>query len=91
MKYSPEELKIHISSQFDDTMDWGNHGKVWHIDHIIHVTLFKDDAPIHVVNSLDNLRPLNARSNISRHNNLDYDCLMLIEKYKTYIKEEYIS
>jgi hypothetical protein len=90
LKYSSEELKHHMCKLFTEGMSWENYGQ-WHIDHIVHVSLFKDDAPIHIVNELSNLRPLQAKLNIARHNNLDEDCLNSIEKYKTYIKEEYIK
>lgn len=48
-------------------------------------------TPCEIVNSLENLRPYNKRMNISRHNNMDNDCIELLSKYKTYIKEEYIK
>lgn len=88
--YSPEELRLHISKLFDKTMNWDNYGE-WHIDHIIHVSFFKDDTPVFIANSLDNLRPLKSIDNMIRHNNVDNDCINLINKYKTYIKEKYIN
>ena len=88
--YSPDELRCHINKLFDSSMNWENYGE-WHIDHIIHVSFFKDDTPINIANSLENLRPLKADMNISRHNNIDDDCNNLMCKYKTYIKEEYIK
>jgi hypothetical protein len=90
LKYTPDDLKSHIENLFTECMSWENYG-TWHIDHIVHLTLFKDDAPCHIVNELSNLRPLNAKINISRHNKLDNDCLNLIIQYKTYIKDEYIN
>ena len=91
LKYTPDELRYHISNLFINDMSWENYGKKWHIDHIIHLSFFKDDTPCNVVNCLENLRPYNKEMNISRHNNLDDDCIKLISKYKTYIKEEYIK
>ena len=70
-------------------MSWDNYG-TWHIDHIIHLTLFKKETPCHIVNSLRNLRPLESFRNISRHNFIDDDCLKMIPEFQTYIKEEYI-
>lgn len=90
LKYTPEDLKIHIENLFTEGMTWDNYG-TWHIDHIVHLTLFKNDTPAHIVNELFNLRPLNSKLNISRHNNMDSDCLKLMMRYKTYIKEEYIK
>ena len=72
-------------------MSWNNYGKYWQVDHIIPVSFFKDDSPISIVNSLSNLRPLKSTDNISRHNNLDDDCLRLIPYFETYIKDEYIN
>jgi hypothetical protein len=91
LKYSTEEIKNHLSNLFVDDMNWDNYGTNWHIDHIIHLSYFKDDTPCEIVNSLENLRPYNKRMNISRHNNMDNDCIELLSKYKTYIKEEYIK
>ena len=72
-------------------MNWENYGKVWQIDHIVHVSYFKSETPTHIANSLDNLRPLDAYLNISRNNKMDKDCMDLILKYKEYIKEEYLD
>ena len=77
------------SLTFKFGMSWTNYGE-WHIDHIVHVSLFKNETPFHIPNSLENLRPLNKNINISRSNKIDEDCINLILKYKTYIKDEYI-
>ena len=90
LKYSAEDLKEHMNNLFSDGLSWENYGE-WHIDHIVHLTFFKDDTPEHIVNGLTNLRPLKAKINISRHNNLDEDCLNMMMNYETYIKEEYIN
>lgn len=90
LKYSADELREHMNKLFTDGMSWNNYGE-WHIDHIVHLTFFKEDAPIDVVNELSNLRPLQAKLNISRHNNLDEDCLNSLKKYQTFIKDEYIK
>ena len=88
LQYSADELKLHIGKLLNNGMSWDNYGD-WHIDHIVHLTLFKDDTPCYIVNELSNLRPLNSKLNISRHNNLDDDCLKMMKKYKDYIKNEY--
>jgi hypothetical protein len=90
LKYSPEEFKRHISLGFTGNMSWENYGS-WHIDHIVHLTLFKIDTPCHVVNSLKNLRPLASGRNISRHNSIDDDCLKMMSEFQTYIKDDYIK
>lgn len=89
LKYSPEELRLNLESKFVDDMNWGNYGERWQIDHIVHVSLFKDDTPFHIANSLDNLRPLDRITNISRGNNIDDDCLIMMRKYKDFIKDDY--
>jgi hypothetical protein len=55
--YSAEELKFHIESKFTPGMTWENHGE-WHIDHIIPVSAFSEDADIKYVCGLSNLQPL---------------------------------
>ena len=90
LKYTPDDLKEYIGNRFLENMSWDNYGD-WHIDHIVHISLFKKDTPPHIVNCLNNLRPLKSTDNISRHNNLDDDCLRLIPYFETYIKDEYIN
>ena len=55
--YSAEELKVYIESKFTPGMTWENHGE-WHIDHIIPVSAFNEDADIKYVCGLSNLQPL---------------------------------
>jgi hypothetical protein len=86
--YSPDELKNSIENKFKDGMCWENYGE-WHIDHIVHVSLFRKDSPCYIVNCLDNLRPLDSKLNIARRNNLDDDCLNSLNKFRTYIREEF--
>ena len=88
LRYTSLDLKKHIEKLFNSNMSWDNYGN-WHIDHIVHVSLFKEDTPVYIVNSLENLRPLESNLNISRHNNIDKECVDLLYKYKDYIKEEY--
>lgn len=89
LKYTPEELKHNMESKFDENMNWENYGNKWQIDHIIHVSYFKDETPFYIANSLDNLRPLDKIENISRGNRLDDDCRKLMVMYLDYIKEDY--
>lgn len=89
--YSSNDLKYHLELGFDVYMSWENYGEYWQVDHIIPVSFFKEKTPIHVVNSLDNLRPLEKRYNLSRGNKLDDVGLRIFEKYKTYIKDKYIN
>jgi hypothetical protein len=90
LRYEPKNLKKHLESLFLDDMNWDNYGSYWQIDHIIPVSLFINNTPTYIANSLENLRPLYTKINISRKNKLDEVGLLLIDNYKTYIKEEYI-
>lgn len=91
LRYTPDDLKSHLEGKFYDDLSWENYGKKWQIDHIVHVSLFKDDTPFHIANSLDNLRPLERINNISRGNKMDEDCINMMMRYKEYIKEYYIN
>lgn len=56
---SKEEFKKHIELQFDDKMNWENHGKYgWHIDHIIPLSSAKNIEEVYKLNHYSNLRPL---------------------------------
>jgi hypothetical protein len=35
-----EDLKLHLKNQFKPEMNWGNHGDIWEIDHIIPCSKF---------------------------------------------------
>lgn len=65
--YSFNELREHITSQFEDGMTWGNRS-AWHIDHIKPVNVFISEGETrpHVINALSNLRPLWAEDNLKR-------------------------
>ena len=79
---SYEELKEHLESQFEDWMTWENHGKWhpiekrWHIDHIkpqsvlLEGVTSMDDPKFRECWALENLRPLEARENISKGNKI---------------------
>lgn len=67
LKYSPEDLKLHMESLFREGMSWDNWGE-WHIDHIYPLSKFNSETPIHIVNALDNLQPLWAGENLSKNN-----------------------
>lgn len=59
--YSAVELRYYIEKLFTPGMSWENYGE-WHIDHIIPVSKFSKDTPVHIVCALDNLQPLWATS-----------------------------
>jgi hypothetical protein len=70
--YTVEQLKEHLEKQFDDKMNWENHGTLWHIDHIKPKSLFEydsiDNPEFKKCWSLDNLQPLEAKENIRKSN-----------------------
>ena len=78
--FNIKELKYHLEKQFEDWMNWENHGlynsnkKTWQIDHIIPVTFFKfeytTDQEFKECWCLENLRPLSAKENISKNNTI---------------------
>lgn len=70
--YSYKELAVHLESQFDEKMNWNNHGSYWHIDHIIPVSYFikRGIVDLKIINALDNLRPLEAKANLRKGDRL---------------------
>lgn len=61
-------LVKHIEAQFQRGMTWENHGKVWHVDHIIPCAAFDLTKPEEVRRCFNylNLRPLRARDNLTK-------------------------
>jgi len=74
LPYTPEQLKEHLQSQFDEHMTWDNYGDYWHIDHIYPQSLLPYDNLEHPnfqkCWALDNLQPLEASENIRKSNTL---------------------
>ena len=72
--YTPEMLKQRLEINFKSDMDWGNHGTLWHIDHVKPLCKFNfvlpDGTPdyeqIRLANSLVNLKPLYVQENLSK-------------------------
>lgn len=68
LKYSPNELKIHLENKFDINMSWANYGIYWHIDHIIPQScllyISMEDENFKKCWALENLRPLEAKQNM---------------------------
>ena len=73
VNYSSADLKQHLENQFVDGMTWKNQGK-WHIDHIIPKDFFEikevGDTEFRMCWRLENLQPLWAFDNLSKHNNI---------------------
>lgn len=73
LDYTMQDLKKYLESQFEPDMTWDNHGTLWHIDHIKPVASYKfvkdGEEDIEAVKqcwSLDNLRPLYKKDNLSK-------------------------
>lgn len=67
----PEVFVSHIESQFQDGMSWENHGEVWHIDHIVPISLGREDITLSLkLNNYKNLRPLPAEDNLIKSDSL---------------------
>lgn len=73
--YCREQLAAHLEKQFLPKMGWHNM-REWHIDHIIPVKAFDfrsmDDEEFKACWSLSNLRPLWAKDNLSKKDNLEF-------------------
>ena len=67
--YTPEELKKHMESKFQEGMSWDNMGD-WHIDHIRPVASFNytttDCEDFKKCWALENLQPMWATDNMSK-------------------------
>ena len=85
MGYSAIELKEHLDGL---GMNWNSD----QVDHIIPLSWFKNDTPIHVVNDLRNLQPLSPQDNLKKGNrfvinkNFSY-----INEVKHWIKEDRLN
>jgi hypothetical protein len=66
------QLKEHLQSQFDRNMTWDNYGSYWHLDHYIPCASFDHNDPEQVARCwhYSNLRPLEAKANISKGSRL---------------------
>jgi hypothetical protein len=58
-------FKIHIESQFEEGMNWFNHGK-WHIDHKVPLDIGETVDEIIKLNHYTNLQPLWADENLTK-------------------------
>lgn len=65
---SSSEAVKHIEKQFKKGMTWANHGKVWHIDHIVPLASFDLSNDDHVLMCCHytNLQPMWASDNIRK-------------------------
>lgn len=70
LPYSPQELRNHLESQFDEHMNWDNYGSYWQLDHIIPTAALPYDSLVHPnfakCWALQNLQPLEKSKNASK-------------------------
>lgn len=64
-----DDLKNHLENKFIDGMSWDNMNK-WHIDHIIPVSLAKNEEEVIKLNHYSNLQPLWAIDNFKKGNRI---------------------
>lgn len=67
------ELLAHLESKFVEGMNWSNYGD-WHIDHIKPLVSYDLTNPEQLIQAcnFNNLQPLWAAENQSKHAKLDY-------------------
>jgi hypothetical protein len=85
---SVEFFKNWLEYQFYDNMSWDNHGKWWHIDHVIPCASFDLSDPDQQKTCFNwrNLAPLRADKNISKSDKRDIFSEVLQElKVKVYL------
>ena len=69
LKYTPEELIVHLENQFTDGMTWDNYGQ-WHYEHIVPVSLGKTEEEVIELCHYTNYRPLWGDENLSKSNKI---------------------
>ena len=68
--YTADDLRSHLEAQFQIGMSWDNYGlygERWHVDHIRPVASFKLPEELAECFALENLQPLWAIDNLTKH------------------------
>lgn len=67
-----ELIKTWLEFNFDEKMNWDNHGEYWHIDHVIPVSRFnlKSEEDVYTCFNWKNLSPLSKEENLFKSNNI---------------------
>lgn len=84
------ESKFYSNPKTGEAMSWENYGKYgWHIDHIIPLSKFDltDREQFLIACNYENLKPLWAEENLSKHDNLPKNYKQLLNKIKKKIKK----
>jgi hypothetical protein len=68
---TPEELKVHLETQFTEGMTWGllMEGKI-HLDHILPLSSAKTEEEVYKLCHYSNLQPLWAEDNLKKGNKI---------------------
>lgn len=69
---SPDELRAHLSYKLQRGWTIENHGKVWHIDHIIPLGTAKTEEDVIRLCHYTNLQPLSGPDNLRKGAKLSY-------------------
>lgn len=85
LPYTFDELKQHLENQFEPGMTWDNYGE-WHIDHVIPQSHFNytttDSDEFKMCWSLNNLKPLWGKINLSKNDVLSHLTLPMVRELK---------
>lgn len=65
-----DQFKNYIEELFMEGMNWKNREQ-WHIDHIIPISLAKNEEEIKLLNHYSNLRPMWSKDNIIKSNKVE--------------------
>jgi hypothetical protein len=70
-------LILWFQSNFDDNMNWANHGVYWHVDHITPCASFNflNQDDINSCFHWSNLRPCIANDNLKKSSNIDIEII----------------
>jgi len=70
LPYTPQDLRDHLESQFDEHMTWDNYGTYWQLDHVIPTAALPYDSLTHPNFAkcwdINNLQPLEKAKNASK-------------------------
>ena len=64
-------FKAWLQFQFVQNMNWFNQGSYWHINHVLPVSCFDFTIEQIICTNWINLRPLETKENLSKHNKID--------------------
>lgn len=86
------DLKIYLESQFSETMNWNNYGKLWNIDHIIPVSLLSDHPDkVNLIFNWRNHQPIFSGDNVRKGNSIKDAIGHLKDKEPVLGKTEFYS